>query len=131
MFACVWPIYLNASAALRSVPLTLMRTATSFGYRGWDRVLRVQLPSALPEIFIGLRIAGSVALIVAVVTEMLVGRDGLGYLLVDAAGTLRVPDVFAGLVLSAICGFAINLSVNAVRTGVIGWHVRMTAGNQA
>lgn len=129
-FACLWPVYLNASAALRSVPSVQLRSAAMFGYRGWDRVIHVQLPAALPEIFIGIRIAGSIALIATVVTEMLAGRDGLGFALNDAATTLRVPDMFACLVLLMLSGLGINALVLVLRRYIVGWHEGLTASNR-
>lgn len=131
VFACLWPVYLNAAAALRSVPSVQLRTAAMFGYDGWGRVLRVQLPAALPEIFIGIRIAAGIALIATVVTEMLAGRDGLGYVLNDAATTLRIPDMFACLLLLMLSGLAMNGAVLALRRRVVGWHEGMTASNRS
>lgn len=123
LFACVWPIYLNASAALRSVSTVQMRTATSLGYSGWSRVLHVQLPAALPEIFTGIRIAAGIALIATVVTEMLAGRNGLGFELNDAAMTLRIPEMFAALLLAMLSGLVLNALVLGLRRLLIGWHV--------
>ncbi|MCA0242490.1 MAG: ABC transporter permease [Proteobacteria bacterium] len=131
LFACVWPVYLNAGAALAAVSTVQLRTASSFGYAGWDRVLKVQLPAALPEIFIGVRIAAGVALIAAVVTEMLAGRDGLGYQLNESAMTLRIPEMFAALLLAMGSGLALNALVRAVRGRVVRWHVVMTQSNRA
>ena len=131
IFACLWPVYLNASSALRAVSTVQLRSAASFGYRGWARVLQVQLPAALPEIFIGIRTAASIALIATIVTEMLSGRDGLGFELNDAAMTLRVPDMFAALLLAMLSGLAINGLVLALRSRIVGWHLGMTASNRA
>lgn len=131
LFACVWPVYLNAGAALAAVPTVQLRTASSFGYAGWSRVLKVQLPAALPEIFIGVRIAAGVALIATVVTEMLAGRDGLGYLLNESAMTLRIPEMFAALLLAMASGLALNALVLRLRGRVVRWHVGMTESNRA
>lgn len=130
LFACLWPVYLNASSALKAVPSVQLRTAASFGYGGWDRVLQVQLPAALPEIFIGIRIAASIALIATVVTEMLAGRDGLGFVLNEAAMTLRIPEMFAALLLTMLSGLALNAAVLGVRRRAVGWHVGLTASNR-
>ncbi len=130
LFACLWPIYLNASSALKSVSTVQMRTAASFGYRGWSRILQVQLPAALPEIFTGIRIAAAIALIATIVTEMLAGRDGLGFLLNDAAMTLRIPEMFSALLLTMLTGLALNALVLGIRGRIVGWHVGLTAGNR-
>lgn len=130
LFACLWPVYLGASAALKTVPIVQLRTAATFGYSDWTRVLHVQLPAALPEIFIGVRIASSIALIATVVTEMLAGRDGLGFVVNDAATTLRIPEVFAALLLTMVSGLILNAIVLAVRRRMVGWHIELTAGNR-
>jgi ABC-type nitrate/sulfonate/bicarbonate transport system permease component len=125
MFTCVWPVYLNARSGLQSVPTVQMRAAASFGYDGWDRILLVQFPSALPEIFIGIRVAAGISLIATVVVEMLTGRDGLGFLVNDSGMTLRVPDMFAALILTMFCGLILNSIVLAVRRRLIGRHLRI------
>lgn len=131
IFACLWPVYLNAASALQSVSSVQLRTAAMFGYEGWSRVLRVQFPSALPQIFIGIRSAAGISLIATVVTEMLAGRDGLGYVLNDAATTLRIPDMFACLLLLMVGGLTMNGLVLALRRQVVGWHEGMTASNRS
>jgi ABC-type nitrate/sulfonate/bicarbonate transport system permease component len=130
IFACFWPIYLNAFAALNAVPKQQLATARVFGHTGWGQMLRVQLPAALPDTFIGIRLAAAVALVAAIVAEMLAGRDGLGYLMSDAAFSLRIPDTFVGLVAAMACGVVMNLLVLAARRGLIGWHETMTAAGR-
>jgi ABC-type nitrate/sulfonate/bicarbonate transport system permease component len=126
IFACFWPIYLNALAALEAVPKQQLATAQIFGYAGWSRMLSVQLPAALPDTFIGIRLASGVALIAAIVAEMLAGRDGLGYLMSSAAFSLRIPDTFMGLAAAMTCGLVMNQIVVLARRSVIGWHQEMT-----
>lgn len=130
LFACFWPMYLNAAAALAAVSRVQMQTGASFGYAGWGLLLRVQLPAALPEILIGIRLAASIALIATIVCEMLAGRDGLGFFLSDAGFTLRIPDMFAGLLIAMLNGILMAALVNQVRVLLIGWHIGLTATNQ-
>lgn len=131
LFACVWPVYLTTAAALKAVPLVQIRSAASFGYEGWSRVVHVQLPASMPEIFTGIRLAAAIALIAVIVTEMLAGRDGLGFALSDATMTLRIPDTFAALLLAMLSGLALNAGVLAVRDRVIAWNIGMTASNRS
>ena len=131
IFTCFWPVYLNALAALNAVPHQVLATARVYGYEGWARMLRVQLPAALPDTFIGIRLAAATALIAAIVAEMLAGRDGLGYLMSDAAFTLRIPDTFVGLIAAMTCGIVMNQIVMAARHRLIGWHETRTAANRA
>lgn len=120
--ACFWPIYLNASQALASTPGAQISTARSFGYEGWAIVSQVRLPAAMPTIFIGIRQAASIALIASIATEMIAGRNGLGFYLMDSAMTLQVPQTFAALFLAMLSGIAMNALVAALRSRMIAWH---------
>lgn len=126
IFTCFWPIFLNAYTALNAVPSQQLASARVFGYGGWHRLLMVQLPAALPDTFIGIRLAAAVALIAAIAAEMLAGRDGLGYLMSSAAFSLRIPDTFVGLAAVMLLGLLLNELVVAARRLVIGWHETMT-----
>jgi ABC-type nitrate/sulfonate/bicarbonate transport system permease component len=126
VFTCFWSVYLNALDALKSVPNQQLATARIYGYDGWNRLLRVQFPAALPNTFIGIRLAASIALIAAIVAEMLAGRDGLGYLMSSAAFSLRIPDTFVGFAAVMLLGLLLNQIVVVLRRTVVGWHETMT-----
>lgn len=124
-FVCVWPVYLNAVSALQGVhPLTLM-TGRAFGCEGIEQLVRVKLPAALPEIFLGLRLATAHALIAVIVSEMLTGRDGIGGLLFQRAFAIRVADVFALTMLCGLNGWLFNQLFKLLRSRAIGWSQAM------
>jgi NitT/TauT family transport system permease protein len=127
VFAAVWPVYFNTVAAFSGTSEVLLRTGRAFGCSRPALIARVVLPNALPQIFIGIRIAATVSLIVSVVTDMFAGQDGLGYLLFERAFALRIPDVFALTLLCGVDGMAFNEMVLMLRRLTIGWHERMTA----
>ena len=131
VFSCFWPVYMSAHAALNAVPRQQLASARVYGYEGWSRMLRVQVPAALPETFIGIRLAAAVSLVAAIVAEMLAGRNGLGYLMSDAAFTLRIPDTFLGLAAAMFAGVVMNQLVLLARRMVIGWHEQMTVTNRS
>lgn len=130
IFVCFWPVYLNAFAALNAVPRQQLDSARVFGYEGWARMFKVQLPAALPDTFIGIRLAAALSLIAAIVAEMLSSRSGLGYLMTDAAFTLRIPDTFVGLIAAMAMGLVMNQLVLAARWATIGWHTKMNQSNK-
>jgi ABC-type nitrate/sulfonate/bicarbonate transport system permease component len=127
VFAAVWPVYFNTVAAISGTSEVLLRTGRAFGCGRPFLIAKIVLPAALPQIFIGIRIAASVSLIVSVVTDMFAGQDGLGYLLFERAFALRIPDVFALTLLCGLDGMAFNEMVLVLRRLVIPWHERMTA----
>ena len=79
----------------------------------------------MPIIFTGLRQAASIALIATIAAEMIAGRDGLGFYLMDAGMTLRVPETFAGLVAAMLGGLVMSGLVMALRNGALRWHDQM------
>jgi ABC-type nitrate/sulfonate/bicarbonate transport system permease component len=127
VFAGIWPVYFNTVAAFAGTNDVLLRTGRAFGYNKVQLVWSVVLPQALPQIFIGIRIAAAVAIIGSVVTDLFAGQDGLGYLLFERAWALRIPDVFALTVVCGLCGMLFNEMVLRLRRLVIGWHEKMMA----
>ncbi len=126
-FAAIWPVYFNTLAAFAGTNDVLMRTGRAFGCSRTALVREIVLPHALPQIFIGIRIAASVALIGSVVTDIFAGQTGLGYLLFERAFALRVPDVFALTLICGLNGMLFNQMVLLLRRLVIGWHDQMMA----
>jgi NitT/TauT family transport system permease protein len=80
----------------------------------WKMFLSVELPSALPSIFTGLKIAVTLSIVGAVVAEIVAGRDGLGYLLLFASSRLDMSFSLGILVVLAVWG---ALSFAAVERG--------------
>jgi len=126
-FAAIWPIYVNAANALSAAEPVQMLTGRSFGYSNWEILFRLRLPAALPEIVTGVRLAAGIALLAAVAAEMLAGESGLGYLLYDAAFTLRTTDMFAIMFVVGISGVLLNLLVANASRIFIGWHLGFAA----
>jgi NitT/TauT family transport system permease protein len=90
-------------------------------------MLWLRLPSALPYYLAGLRISGGLALIGAVVAEFVAGtggtQSGLAYRILESAYRLRIPRVFAALVLISLTGIVIYLVLSAVSRMLLRhWH---------
>lgn len=124
----VWPPYLNGVAALSAVGPVQLNTGRMFGCSNWDLLWRIKLPSAMPEIFTGIRYAATISLIAVIVAEMLAGRDGLGFMIFKKAFAMRTPEVFALMFLVGINGVVLNGLVGLLRRGLTGWHIRMMEG---
>jgi ABC-type nitrate/sulfonate/bicarbonate transport system permease component len=126
-FAAIWPVYFNTIAAFLGTNDVLLRTGRAFGCSGPSLIGAIVLPQAMPQIFIGIRIAATVSLIGSIVTDMFAGQDGLGYLLFERAFALRIPDVFALTLLCGLNGMIFNEMVLILRRSIIGWHEQMVA----
>ncbi len=121
----VWPPYLNGVAALNAVGAVQLNTGRMLGCNTWDLLWRIKLPAALPEIFAGIRYAATISLIAVIVSEMLAGRDGIGFMIFKKAFAMRTPEVFALMFVVAINGVFLNGLVNILRRYFIGWHMGM------
>ena len=121
----IWPPYLNGIAALSSVGPVQLNTGRMFGCSKWDLLWQIKLPAAMPEIFTGIRYAATIALIAVIVSEMLAGRDGIGFMIFKKAFALRTAEVCALMFLVGVNGMLLNGLVNLLRRAVTGWHIRM------
>jgi ABC-type nitrate/sulfonate/bicarbonate transport system permease component len=75
----------------------------------------------------GIRIGAGVALLATIASEMLAGQSGLGFLLYDAAFSLRTPEMFAIMAATGALGLLFNALVRQASRLVVGWHLAMTA----
>jgi ABC-type nitrate/sulfonate/bicarbonate transport system permease component len=121
-FGAFWPILVNAADGARSVTSERLDTARIFGMGPFETLLTVTFPSALPGIFAGLRTGLSIAFIMIVVSEMIGSTNGLGYYILQAQRTFAIPEMYGGIVLLAILGYALNAGFLAVEHRVLAWH---------
>jgi NitT/TauT family transport system permease protein len=113
---CAWivgffPVLSNTALGLKSVDRNLAGLFQLYGASRWQRLRRLELPSALPFILGGLRIAGGLSLIGAVVAEIAAGSagagSGLAYRIAESGYRLNIPRMFAALLLLSVAGIVI------------------------
>jgi NitT/TauT family transport system permease protein len=121
-FSAIWPVYLNAAAALSTTDPLLRHSARACGLKPLSILRQVRLPAALPDIFTGIRIAAGTALLATVATEILAGQDGIGWLLADSAFTLHIPETFACLFVAGLNGILLTVLLELVRRPLLSWH---------
>ncbi|WP_397475186.1 ABC transporter permease [Pusillimonas sp.] len=121
VFAGFSTVYIPALRALSNTEPIQVYMARTLGYGPVETLLRVRLPAAWPEIFTGIRVTAGMALIAAVASEMLAGKDGLGFLLFDTAFSLRTSEMFAAMLVAALNGILLNQIVMWLRRPFAGW----------
>ncbi|MFO1266774.1 MAG: ABC transporter permease subunit [Rubrivivax sp.] len=126
-YAGFWGVYLGANNALRASEPVQLQLARTLGYGPWETLWRVRLPAAAPEIFTALRLAAAASLMATVAAEMLAGKDGLGFLLYDAAFSLQIPQTFALLLVAGCNGVLLNQAVLRLRRAIAGWQAQLAA----
>jgi ABC-type nitrate/sulfonate/bicarbonate transport system permease component len=121
VFACVWPVLFNVRYGVQSVDRLLLDTARVSGLARCDVVRRVVFPAALPATFTGIRIASSIALVLAVSSEMVSGSPGLGKLIVDADAAANVELSYAGVFVTGVLGLLLNLGLQIADRRLLPW----------
>jgi NitT/TauT family transport system permease protein len=113
-----FPLFASTAAGLASAPPELDDLFRLYGARRWQTMALLRLPAALPYFLTGLRISGGLALVGAVVAELVAGSggfaSGLAYRILEASFRLEMPRMFAALVLLAIAGIVLNFGLGAV-----------------
>ena len=122
VFGCLWPILLNTIDGVRGVHPTILEVAKMYQFSPARTLRAVVLPSALPQIMAGLRTSLAIALIVALVSEMIGTTQGLGFLVVQAQRGFRMADMYAGIVLLAIVGYTLNHGFLLLESRLLAWH---------
>jgi NitT/TauT family transport system permease protein len=116
-----FPILLNSVGGVRETQLNHLRAARMLGASGVEIILRVVLPSALPAIFVGLRIAIGISWMVVIVAEMVAVKSGLGYVLWDAYYIGRLDIVVAAMISVGIMGFLSDRVLLLIGYRVLRW----------
>jgi NitT/TauT family transport system permease protein len=132
VLACAWlvaffPVLANTTLGLNSVDRNLLALFSLYRASRWQVLWKLKLPAALPQILGGLRIAGGLSLIGAVVAEISAGSagagSGLAYRIAEAGYRLNIPRMFAALLLLSAAGVAIFFVLSAIsHLALRRWH---------
>ena len=121
MFA---PICLSAQAGVRGLPAERINAALALGGTRWQIFRTVVLPSALPEILTGLRIAIGVGWSTLVAAELIAATRGIGYMIMSAAQFLATDVVFVGIGVIAAFAFLFSLGMRLLERWLVPWKGR-------
>ena len=132
VLACAWivaffPVLANTTLGLSSVDHNLVALFELYKASRWQTLWNLKLPAALPQMLAGLRIAGGLSLIGAVVAEIAAGSagagSGLAYRIAESGYRLNIPRMFAALLLLAVAGVAIFFVLSAIsHLALRRWH---------
>jgi NitT/TauT family transport system permease protein len=120
-----FPLFANTATGLASAPPELNDLFRLYGASRWRTMALLRLPTALPYFLSGLRISGGLALVGAVVAELVAGSggfaSGLAYRILEASFRLEMPRMFAALVLLAVAGILLNFGLGALGQMILRW----------
>jgi NitT/TauT family transport system permease protein len=132
VLACAWivaffPVLANTTLGLSSVDRNLADLFALYGASRWQVLRRLKLPAAMPFILGGMKIAGGLSLIGAVVAEIAAGSagagSGLAYRIAESGYRLNIPRMFAALLLLSAAGIVIFFALSLFSHLVLRrWH---------
>ncbi len=117
----VWPILLGTVNGVHQADPALVKYARSVGLPDRRIFTKVVLPSAVPSIITGMRLAATYSFLMLVVSEMVGASSGLGYLIVNAQYLLSVHLLYVGVIVLALLGIASNWALVALERRLGAW----------
>ncbi|WP_292533454.1 ABC transporter permease [Mesorhizobium sp.] len=117
----VWPLLLATVNGVRQADPALIKYARSVGLPDRQIFLKVVLPSAVPSIITGARLAATYSFLMLVVSEMVGATSGLGYLIVNAQYLLSIHLLYVGVIVLALLGIASNWGLVALERRLTAW----------
>jgi NitT/TauT family transport system permease protein len=116
-----FPVLVDSMAGFRSVDPRLYYITQTMGGSSWQTFRYIQLPTAMPHIFSGMKIASVYAVTAAIVVEFIGSNEGLGYLILQASGFMNMSLMFAGILATAILGLAFSLAISSLELLLMPW----------
>jgi NitT/TauT family transport system permease protein len=129
MLIAIFPILIDTVLGLKSVDPEMLNMARAGHSTRLAILWKIRLPSALPSIFSGMKVAISFALVGAIVGEFVAGDTGLGHVIVVAQGAFDTARVFVALVLLGVLGTILFNAVEMLEKLLVPWHVSQRSGH--
>jgi ABC-type nitrate/sulfonate/bicarbonate transport system permease component len=126
-FSAIFPVIVASWAAAEDIDRGMVWSALSLGATQRQLLWEIALPAALPQIFTGLQVAVPISLIVAIVSEMAMGGEGLGGSIMTQMRFADSPGVFSGIVAIAIVGSMVVKAMELIRRRLLVWHAETQA----
>lgn len=123
VFAAVWPLLIQTIYGVCDADPVVTDMARSYQIRPMHRLWHVTLPGTVPYIATGVRISSSVALILAVTAELVIGAEGLGRSINLAGESGAVELMYALIVVTGIVGWALNSAFAGIERRLLHWHI--------
>jgi len=123
----VFPLLINTRDGVKTTPANLLTAARSFGASEWQIFKSVVLPSTVPFILTGLRLAVGRALIGVMVGELYAATAGIGFMITVAGATFQTDKVFVGVLIFAINGMIMTDVIDRYETRFDKWRPKVGA----
>jgi NitT/TauT family transport system permease protein len=128
-YASFFPVLLNTIAGVQTVDPLLIRAARTMGLPNFRMFQKVVLPSAVPTIFTGIRMAGAASILVLIAAEMAGAKAGLGYLIINDQSSFRISEMYAGILTISVLGLLVNTVLVRLERHFSRWRTGAAATN--
>ncbi len=125
VYAAFWQVLVQTLYGVQDVDPVADQTARCYGLGRLARVRHVVWPTAQPYVVTGIRLAASVALILAVTAELVIGSPGLGREITAAQSGGATSLVYGLILVTGLLGLVVNLGMRALERRLLAWHVSM------
>lgn len=122
VFSAFWPIWFQCMYGVRGIDPVVLDTGRSYQIPRVAQFFRVIVPYSAPYIATGMRIASAVALVLAVVAELIVGMDGIGAEAALAKTAGNLPAMYALIIMTGIIGWLLNIVFMTVERRLMSWN---------
>lgn len=120
-FGSIWPVLLASVHGFANVEPRLLELSATLCLSRRQILVKIGIPAAMPDILAGARVSLSIALILAIVTEMQASLPGLGQNILLAQRSFRSAELYAGVILLGALGFLTNAALQAAERRLLRW----------
>ena len=117
----VWPILLGTMSGIRYVDPALIKYAKSVALTNRRFFIKVVVPSSIPSLITGMRLAATYSFLMLVVSEMVGANSGLGYLIVNSQYLLSIHLLYVGVIVLALLGITSNFLLVKLEKSLTAW----------
>lgn len=121
LLLCIFPIVISTATGLRSTPPELVELVRSLDASPLQSFVKLRFPASLPHVFVGLKVAISLAVIGAVIGEFVGAEKGLGYVIIASGGNVNTSLAFAAMVLLALMSIVLFYALVALERLLVPW----------
>ena len=118
----IWPILLNTVEAVKAFDPVLDDPCRVYKIRGLARLWHFVIPSASPQIIVGMRLGLSIGIVLMVISEMFAALDGLGAAIIYFQRSYEIPAMWSGVLMLGVFGFALSLVFRLFEYRALKWY---------
>jgi ABC-type nitrate/sulfonate/bicarbonate transport system permease component len=121
----IWPILLNTVEGVKAVDSVLDDTCRVYKISGLARLRHFVIPSASPQIIVGMRLGLSIGIVLMVISEMFAALDGLGSAIIYFQRSYEIPSMWSGVLMLGIFGFTLSVVFRQFERWALKWYYGM------